>query len=245
MGLLNNKGCEGCRSPLPTCKTVYWDNNPACRHIRKANTCPLKKLIIVSCKTDNEIKHLPHSDQSQGSIHMRLYLNATLELFCCCFIVFFSFYFEKIWKGYVPLLVGRRKQIKYIMQVFFFFLPLSLSWHIWNIKQKQRLKSQSCDVLVAVRRWLLHADQGKKLLKTSNIFAVSRLSADCTQKKHSTCARHEHKMAARKNKPKLYCYIYIQERNIQYFHECSYERSPHPPLLKSLPTLNPLLMRKA
>ena len=41
-------------------------------------------------------------------------------------------------------------------------------------------------LLVAVRGRLLHADQGKELLTTSNVFAVCLLSADCRHPRKST-----------------------------------------------------------
>lgn len=66
---------------------------------------------------------------------------------------------------------------------FFFFFPFSLSlrWHFQNIKQKQRLESQSCDALVAVRGWLLHADQGKV---TSNDFKRPRCRSSVCWLRH-------------------------------------------------------------
>lgn len=172
---------------------------------------------------------------------MRLSLNAALVFcfFCCLFysspFVFILFLLWKNLKKVVSFMVGRTKRIKYIIASFFssFFSPfLSLSWHIWNIKQKQRLKSQSCDVLVAVRGWLLHADQGKKLLKTSNIFTVCRLSADCRSPEKALDTSSpwaQNGCSGKQTQIILRLYIYIYWNTMIYgifLHVCNFECPP-------------------
>lgn len=91
------------------------------------------------------------------------------------------------------------------LQIFLFFF---LCWHFKNIKQKQRLKSQSYYALVAVRGRLLHADQGRELLTTSNVSAVCLLSADCRHPERKSTwhalANARTKWLLRKTNPRWY-----------------------------------------
>lgn len=57
-----------------------------------------------------------------------------------------------------------------------FFSPLT------HLKHQTKAKTQITKLLCAggsQRGWLLHADQGKELLTTSNTFTVCLMSADC------------------------------------------------------------------
>lgn len=84
------------------------------------------------------------------------------------------------------------------------FSPLTHSEH--QTKAKTQIKKKFY-ALVAVRRWLLHADQGKELLTTSNVFTVCLLSADCRHPEKSTwhaIANARTKWLLRKTNPQLY-----------------------------------------
>lgn len=70
----------------------------------------------------------------------------------------------------------------------FFFPPLTLSEH----QTKAKTQSQSYYVLVAVRGRLLHADQGKELLTTSNVFTVCLLLIANTHKEKKTHTKKKH-----------------------------------------------------
>lgn len=146
----------GYRILPPSRKNVYWDNNQACCSIKTKNTCPLRTVIITEQKVFGKIFTLlwPSVGFHSYSAALKLsILEETRKVMSLCW-----YEEQSTWNK---------------------SLRLFLLWHIRNIKQMQRLKSQSCSVLVAVRGKLLHADQGGKLLTTSNIFTVCLLFPDC------------------------------------------------------------------
>lgn len=104
---------------------------------------------------------------------------------------------------------------------------------------------------MAVRGWLLHADQGKELLTTSNIFTVCLLSADC---RHPEKALDSRLLTLAQNgclEKQIHNYIAWPTQSHRYsrltqvlkctcYHVCM--NTPPPPSYTHTPTHSPTLL---